>query len=132
MVKVLLVVYIMATFAMIVIILLQRSEGGALGMGGGGGGFVSGRGAANFLTKLTAVLGATFFITALALGIFSHRPAPTSAVGVPVQEAPASGPGESAPQSLPDIKLPKLKTQAPPAQSPAPATPAQPQLPQSQ
>ncbi len=103
MITVLLVVYIMVAFAMIVIILLQRSEGGALGMGGGGGGLVSGRGAANLLTRITAVLGAIYFITALALGIFSHRPAPTSAVGVPVQSAPASGPGESAPQSLPDI-----------------------------
>ncbi|MFZ0571109.1 MAG: preprotein translocase subunit SecG [Rhodomicrobium sp.] len=128
MVTVLLVIYIMAVFSMIVIILLQRSEGGALGMGGGGGGFVSGRGAANLLTRITAILAAMYFILALALGILGHRPAPISAVGVPVQSAPA-GPGENAPQSLPDIKLPKLKLQTPPAKSPAPA---QPQLPQSQ
>lgn len=131
MITILLVVYIMAVFSMIVIILLQRSEGGALGMGGGGGGFVSGRGAANLLTRITAILAAVFFILALALGILSHRPAPTSAVGLPVQSAPAA-PGENAPQSLPDIKLPKLKTQSPPAQTPAPAAPAQPRLPQSQ
>jgi preprotein translocase subunit SecG len=128
-VKVLLVVHIMAAFSMIVLILLQRSEGGALGMGGGGGGFVTGRGAANFLTKLTGILGAIFFATSLTLGVFSQRPAPTSAVGAPVQStstpSPSTAPGEAAPATLPDIKLPKQKGQS------EPAAPAQPALPQS-
>jgi preprotein translocase subunit SecG len=130
MTTVLLVIHIMVAFSMIVLILLQRSEGGALGMGGGGGGFVTGRAAANLLTKITAVLAAIFFTTSLALGILSHRPAPASAVGSAAQGTTAPAPGESAPQSLPDIKLPKLGTQTPPAQS-APAAPAQPKLPQS-
>ena len=126
-VKVLLVVHIMAAFSMIVLILLQCFEGGALGMGGGGGGFVTGRGAANFLTKLTGILGAVFFATSITLGVFSQRPAPTSAVGAPVQStsAPATAPGEAAPATLPDIKLPKQKAQG------EPAAPAQPALPQS-
>ena len=129
---ILLVIHIMAAFSMIVLILLQRSEGGALGMGGGGGGFVTGRSAANFLTRTTAVLAAIFFMTSLALGIFGHKAAPTSAAGIgaPVREAPAPAPaGEQAPASLPGLKLPKLKPQTAPAQSPAPA---QPQIPQSQ
>jgi preprotein translocase subunit SecG len=131
----LVVIQIMAAFSMIVLILLQRSEGGALGMGGGGGGFVTGRGAANLLTRMTAILAAVFFATSLLLGIFSHKPAPKSAVGVPVQTegAPAQTPqGEGAPSALPKLSLPKQGTQTPPAQSPAPAAPAQPQLPQSQ
>ena len=53
-----------------------------------------------------------------------------AAVGVPVQSAPASAPGEAAPASLPDIKLRTQKPQSAPAES-APAAPAQPQLPQS-
>jgi preprotein translocase subunit SecG len=126
MTTVLLVIHIMAAFSMIVLILLQRSEGGALGMGGGGGGFVTGRAAANFLTKVTAILAAIFFTTSITLGVFSHRPAATSAVGVPVQgtSAPATAPGEAAPEKLPDIKLPKQKASEPTA-------PAQPALPQS-
>jgi preprotein translocase subunit SecG len=116
----------MAAFSMIVLILLQRSEGGALGMGGGGGGFVTGRSAANFLTKITAGLAAIFFVTSLSLGVLGHRPAPTSAVGGATQTAP-SGPGEAAPAKLPDITLPKQKAQS----APAPAAPAAPQLPQS-
>jgi preprotein translocase subunit SecG len=136
MAKFLLVIHIMVAFSMIVLILLQRSEGGALGMGGGGGGgFVTGRGAANLLTRTTAILAAIFFTTSLALGIFSHKPAPTSAVGLPVpaQESPAPAPaGEQAPASLPSLSLQKLKPQTPPVQNPAPAAPVQPQLPQSQ
>ena len=131
MTTVLLVVHIMAAFSMIVLILLQRSEGGALGMGGGGGGFVTGRSAANFLTKITAGLAAIFFVTSLSLGVLGHRPAPTSAVGGATQTAPApSGPGEAAPAKLPDITLPKQKAQSAPAPA-APAAPAAPRLPQS-
>ena len=123
----------MAAFSMTVLILLQRSEGGALGMGGGGGGFVTGRAAANFLTKITAGLAAVFFVTSLSLGVLGHRPAPTSAVGGTTQTAPAQAPasgGEAAPAKLPDISLPKQKAQTAPAPA-APSAPAAPQLPQS-
>ncbi len=147
MANILLVIHIMAAVSMIVIILLQRSEGGALGIGGGGGGFVSGRGAADLLTRITAILAAIFFTTSITLGILSHRPAPSSAVGIggpakaPAGDStPVSAPGEKAPETLPALKLPKLKpgstpgqTTAPAAPPPvAPAAPAQPQLPQSQ
>ena len=121
----LLVVYITAAISMIVLILLQRSEGGALGIGGGGGGFVSGRGAANFMTRMTAILAAIFFTTAILLGILGHRPAPSSAVIGGSEKAPAApgaAPEEKAPSSLPDLKLPKLKETAP-AQTPGPAAP---------
>ena len=142
---ILLVVYITAAVSMIVLILLQRSEGGALGIGGGGGGLVSGRGAANLLTRITAVLATIFFLGAIGLGVLSHRAPPSSAVvGGPAkapagESTPASEPApmEQAPSSLPALKLPKLKPETAPAQSsspsaPAPETPALPQLPQSQ
>jgi preprotein translocase subunit SecG len=140
---ILLVVYITAAISMIVLILLQRSEGGALGIGGGGGGgLVSGRGAANLLTRITAILATIFFAAAIGLGVLSHRTPPSSAVvGGPAkapagESTPASEPApiEQAPSSLPALKLPKLKPETP-AQSSgpaAPATPALPQLPQSQ
>ena len=117
MTTVLLVVHITVAITMIVLILLQRSEGGALGIGGGGGGFVSGRGATDFITRTTAVLAAIFFGTSITLGILSHRPAPASAVvgsPAPAQKGeaiPASEPApvEKAPESLPALRLPKLK-----------------------
>jgi len=120
---ILLVVYITAAISMIVLILLQRSEGGALGMGGGGGGLVTGRGAANFLTRTTAILATIFFLAAIGLGMLGHRPQPSSAVvGGPAkapagESTPASEPApvEKAPSSLPELKLPKLKPETAPA-----------------
>jgi len=74
MTTVLLIVHMMIAAAMIGVVLLQRSEGGALGIGGGGGGFMTGRGAANFLTRVTAGLAAAFFVTSLALSLIASRP----------------------------------------------------------
>ena len=48
----------MVAMALVGVVLLQRSEGGALGIGGGGGGFMTGRSAGNALTKTTAILAA--------------------------------------------------------------------------
>ena len=57
---------------MIGVVLIQRSEGGALGIGGGGpGAMFSARGSANFLTRVTAVLAAIFIILSLVLAILS-------------------------------------------------------------
>ena len=92
MIKVVLVVHLIIAAAMIGIVLLQKSEGGALGIGGGGGsgGFLTGRGTANLLTRLTAGLALAFFITSLTLTImaggvdrsrsrFENAPAPAGA-----------------------------------------------------
>ena len=73
MATVLLIIHIMIALALCGVVLLQRSEGGALGIGGGGG-FMSGRGAANFLTRATAGLAAAFFATSLLLSILATRP----------------------------------------------------------
>lgn len=62
------------------LVLLQRSEGGALGIGGGGGQLVSARGAANFLTRATWWFGTAFFILSLAITILLGRSAGSSAI----------------------------------------------------
>jgi preprotein translocase subunit SecG len=71
------VIHLLIVLALIGVVLLQRSEGGALGIGGGGGGgFMSNRGTANVLTRATALLAAGFFITSLLLSILAGwRPA---------------------------------------------------------
>lgn len=66
---VLLTVHALIVLALIGFVLLQRSEGGALGMGGGGGGFMTSRGAANVLTRTTSILAALFFATSILLAI---------------------------------------------------------------
>ena len=71
MTTILLVVHLMIAVAMIVLVLLQRSEGGALGIGGGGGGqgggFMTARGTANLLTRVTTFLAIGFFATSITL-----------------------------------------------------------------
>jgi preprotein translocase subunit SecG len=69
---VLVVVHLMIVLALVGVVLLQRSEGGGLGIGGGGGGFMTARGAANALTRATAILAAGFFATSLLLSIMAR------------------------------------------------------------
>ena len=70
--SILIVVQLLVVLSMIVVILLQRSEGGGLGIGGGGGGgLVSVRGAANLLTRATAILAVMFFVTSISLAVLS-------------------------------------------------------------
>ncbi len=72
MANVLIVAYLLIVLALIAVILLQRSEGGALGIGGGGGGFMTARGSANLLTRTTAILATLFFLTAIGLTMLSE------------------------------------------------------------
>lgn len=67
--NIILIVHLILAVCLIGVVLLQRSEGGALGIGGGGGGLVSARGAGNALSKLTWFLGAGFLCTSILLTI---------------------------------------------------------------
>ena len=80
MANVLIVAYLLIVLALIAVILLQRSEGGALGIGGGGGGFMTARGSANLLTRTTAILATLFFATAIGLTILSELDRGTSGI----------------------------------------------------
>src|SRR5215469_14903925 len=77
---VLLAIHLMIAIALVGSVLLQKSEGGALGMGGGGmSGFMTGRSTANLLTRTTAILAACFFATSIALVVIAtQHGAPTS------------------------------------------------------
>ncbi len=89
----LIVLHLLIVLALIGVVLLQRSEGGALGIGGGGGGgFMSNRGTANVLTRATAILATGFFITSLLLSILAGwRPAGPTLIN-PNQQAPVVNP----------------------------------------
>jgi preprotein translocase subunit SecG len=69
---ILLVAMILISVALAGVILIQRSEGGALGMGGGPSGFMTARGAGNLLTKTTWVLATLFFLCAIGLTILGN------------------------------------------------------------
>jgi preprotein translocase subunit SecG len=89
MTTIILIVHLLIALAMVGVILLQRSEGGALGIGGGGfGGLMTGRSSANLLTRTTAILAAGFIATSLLLAILAgYSRAPQSILDQP---APAS------------------------------------------
>ncbi len=70
---ILLVILIFVSAALIGIILMQRSEGGALGMGGGPSGFMSTRGVGDLLTRTTAILAGIFFLLCIVLTVVSGR-----------------------------------------------------------
>ncbi len=69
---ILLTVQILICVSMGGLILIQRSEGGALGMGGGPSGFMSARGAGNLLTRLTAIFAVLFFANSIALTVVGN------------------------------------------------------------
>ena len=69
----LLVLLIVVCLALGVVVLLQQSEGGALGMGGGPSGFMTARGAGDLLTRTTWVLGGLVFALCLALTILQGK-----------------------------------------------------------
>lgn len=71
MATILLVIHVMIALALIITVLLQRSEGGGLGIGGGGG-MMSGRGSANLMSRTTAILAAAFFVTSITLTIIAR------------------------------------------------------------
>lgn len=69
--NVVLIIHLILALCLIGVVLLQRSEGGALGMGGGGGGLISQRGAATALSKITWVLAIGFLCTSILLTILA-------------------------------------------------------------
>ncbi|MBI1359601.1 MAG: preprotein translocase subunit SecG [Alphaproteobacteria bacterium] len=139
MLAVLLVVHIIACVALVIAVMLQRSEGGALGMGGGGtGGIISGRGVANVLVRTTMGLAAVFFVTSIVMTRLNTEAARTpNAVErelknrktdafAPTKEptsAPATTPEPAAPAPDP-LAAPSLTS--PPATSTAPVTTSEP------
>ena len=77
---------IIAAVLLIIVILLQKSEGGALGIGASQDSFVSSRSAGNFLTKATAVLATFFIVTSIILTMISRDKIPSTSVLEQIEE----------------------------------------------
>lgn len=95
----LLVVQAIIATCLVTVILMQRSEGGGLGMGGSPSGFMSARGAADFLTRATTILACLFVGMSIVLAVLAS-----------VEHAPT------------DIDTSLARPAPAPAQQPAPAT----------
>ncbi|MEK9850704.1 MAG: preprotein translocase subunit SecG [Candidatus Puniceispirillum sp.] len=95
-----LTIHILIALALVAVVLLQRSEGGGLGIGGSssGGGFMSARGTANLMTRVTAILAVCFFTTTIALAILAGAgQKPVSIVEEVLKEAPVAPSGPAVP-----------------------------------
>ena len=81
-----LVLNIILAVLLVFIILIQKSEGGALGIGASQESFISSRSAGNLLTKATAIIATLFIITSIYLTILSKEQISTSSVLEKVEE----------------------------------------------
>jgi preprotein translocase subunit SecG len=151
----LMVVHLLVCMSLIGVVLLQSGKGGGLAGGAFGGSaqtVFGGRGATDFITRATMVLGGAFFITSLTLALMSAgvaRPtrsiiqeearksatapgalppatAPTQPSGVPATGAPAVGAPAGTPPAAPSTVAPAPGGTAPQSGSPGGATPAKP------
>ena len=84
--NIILVLNIILAVLLVAIILLQKSEGGALGIGVSQDSFVSSRSAGGFLTKATAVIATLFIITSISLTIMSKTEFSSSSVLEKIEE----------------------------------------------
>jgi preprotein translocase subunit SecG len=109
---VLLIIHVGVTAAMIVVILLQRSEGGGLGMGGRSDALFSVRGQANVLSRMTAIFAGIFFFLSLLMAWSVGEPGSRSSRSI-MDNVP----------STPGAPAPAGGTTAPPAAPGAPTAP---------
>ncbi|WP_062560525.1 preprotein translocase subunit SecG [Paracoccus aminovorans] len=146
--NIILTVHLILAVLLIGVVLLQRSEGGGLGMGGGGGGVMTGRQAANALSRATWIFAIGFLITSMTLTIIAARNASSSSIvdqldlGGASQEQPATNipgigdyapppgagqpvvPGSGQPVTPPATQAPATEAPAAPAETPAAPAPA--------
>jgi len=133
---ILLTIQIIICVSMGGLILIQRSEGGALGMGGGPSGFMSARGAGNLLTRMTGILAVLFFSNCIGLtiaGNYESRATAATALDkvdtsgltlgkstLPAAPAAAAASSTSSAPSLSDLPLATTPSLVPASSSAAP------------
>ena len=116
--NVLLIVHLLLAMGLIIVVLLQRSEGGGLGIGGGAGG-TTGRAPATAMGKLTWLLGAAFIVTSISLTIIVARNTAGASVIDRLSDAPLTAPASQ------DSNVPSGESLLPPtADDNAPLVPA--------
>ena len=123
----LLIVQSFVALSLVGTILMQRSEGGGLGVGGSSSGFMTARGAADFLTRSTAVLGGMFIVLSIVMAAFAGvtrepikidtslanqsapveqtQPTPVQPLGAPPAQAPQQNQAAPQNQGAPSVPL---------------------------
>ncbi len=93
----LLIVQTIIAASLVAVILMQRSEGGGLGVGGSSSGFMTARGAADFLTRSTAFLGGAFVILSIVLAAVAGVSSEPAKVDTSLAKTTAPAPAPTAP-----------------------------------
>jgi preprotein translocase subunit SecG len=117
----LLILQSLVAASMVAVILMQRSEGGGLGVGGSPSGLMSARGAADFLTRATAILATLFVVLSIALaGLATIQRAPMKIDPSLTKTAPRTAPlAPAVPPTVDPLAAPGAKAPAAPAPVPA-------------
>ena len=107
----LLIFQTLVAFSLVLVILMQRSEGGGLGVGGSSGGLMTARGASDFLTRATSILGAMFIVLSILLaaiaGISRESTKVDTTLAKPLQAQPVTpvAPAPTANETAPAVPL---------------------------
>ena len=107
----LLILQTLVAASLVLVILMQRSEGGGLGVGGSSSGFMTARGAADFLTRATAILGGAFIVLSILLAAIAGSTGEPAQIDTslarPIEQQPAPAPNNApaAPQQAPGVPL---------------------------
>jgi preprotein translocase subunit SecG len=109
----LLILQTLVAASLVLVILMQRSEGGGLGVGGSSSGFMTARGSADFLTRATSILGGTFIALSILLAAIAgatREPAKIdTSLARPIESQPAPAPAPNSapatPQQAPGVPL---------------------------
>jgi preprotein translocase subunit SecG len=123
----LLIVQTLIAVSLIAVILMQRSEGGGLGVGGSSSGFMTARGAADFLTRSTAVLGGLFIVLSVVMAAIAGASRQPTKIDTSLANsaAPLTAPTSAPPATQQHQQQQKPGTPAanPQQNQPAPAVP---------
>lgn len=126
--SILLTIHIIVCIALIFVILMQRSEGGALGMGGGGsggGGILTARGTGDLLSQATWTLGVIFFVLSVLLTILAGRERASSSVvdrlKIDAMDVEALKPKVAPNNGAPEAPTPQVRPVSQPPESAVPA-----------
>jgi preprotein translocase subunit SecG len=107
----LLIVQTLIAFSLVAVILMQRSEGGGLGVGGSSGGLMTARGASDFLTRATSILGGLFIVLSILLaaiaGISRESTKVDTSLAKPLEAQPVApvAPAPTANETAPAVPL---------------------------
>ncbi|HET7709355.1 MAG TPA: preprotein translocase subunit SecG [Sphingomicrobium sp.] len=121
----LLIVQTIIAASLVAVILMQRSEGGGLGVGGSSSGFMTARGAADFLTRTTAILAGIFVTLSIVLAAIAGVSREPTRVDTSLanQAAPAAPTGTGLPPLAPGTTAPAQNQTQPAENQAAPAVP---------